>query len=374
MYSVSSTHNLIDRSQNYLAARKLVTIHSIDRDIRKWPKSNNFEVRLPQAIQNVQYMRLANISIPNTAISYSVNNQNTKLSFSLSKVGVNWDATLKNQLALAVNLVIELQEGSYTCEEMANALTYLMNAAVTNYLSSAHGSTYKYDKFLITCNETNGRLIFGNTIDEFTIHANTEQKYDNDCGVLKLWNNYSEWGLPFYLGFEKSDYKANAVTGSSYLYYRSTPEWIVPSGVPASNRVYIIDAPNMYVESPDRTIYMEVDRFNSIDEIAPYSVSTSSTYNNDYHGRVDSSFAKISLSETDIGKYIYNSRNDNLQNVKIFTPVQERIDKLKFTFRYHNGVLVDFGRQPFNFTIEFMTMDNEILRQTNVRAPLVYGL
>ena len=56
---------VIRREQTYVLDRKLVSIHSEDRDVKKWKNSNRFEVRLPEAIKNVQSMRLINISVPN---------------------------------------------------------------------------------------------------------------------------------------------------------------------------------------------------------------------------------------------------------------------------------------------------------------------
>ena len=58
------------RENNFVMERKLVTIHSEDRDIKKWPNSNNFEVQLPDAYQNIHSMRLADITIP---INYYTN-------------------------------------------------------------------------------------------------------------------------------------------------------------------------------------------------------------------------------------------------------------------------------------------------------------
>ena len=54
---------LIDREQTYFLDRKLLTVHSVDRDIEKYPNVNNFEVTLPQIIKNVQSIRLTDISI-----------------------------------------------------------------------------------------------------------------------------------------------------------------------------------------------------------------------------------------------------------------------------------------------------------------------
>ena len=69
------------RENNFVLERKLVTIHSEDRDIKKWPHSNHFEVPLPDAYQNIHSMRLVDIIIPINYYTFSNDSQNTKFSF-----------------------------------------------------------------------------------------------------------------------------------------------------------------------------------------------------------------------------------------------------------------------------------------------------
>ena len=40
--SLGMSKPIINREQNYVLDRKLVSIHSEDRDITKWPNSNTF--------------------------------------------------------------------------------------------------------------------------------------------------------------------------------------------------------------------------------------------------------------------------------------------------------------------------------------------
>ena len=57
-YNVNNQHELIRRQNTYVLDRRLVTIHSEDRDVNKWPNSNQFEVSIPENITNVQSMLL----------------------------------------------------------------------------------------------------------------------------------------------------------------------------------------------------------------------------------------------------------------------------------------------------------------------------
>ena len=72
--SASNTHQqhpLIPRQQSYVLDRKIVSIHSVDRDTKKWPRGNHFEVELPEALKNVQSMRLVTISLPSNQYVFS---------------------------------------------------------------------------------------------------------------------------------------------------------------------------------------------------------------------------------------------------------------------------------------------------------------
>jgi hypothetical protein len=96
-------------------------------------------------------------------------------------------------------------------------------------------------------------------------------------------------------------------------------------------------------------------------------------FNNDYNGVVDSAFAKIPVQATPLGEFS-DSRNGFLSNIVMFDVPEEKIAKLEFTFQYHDGRLVEFDNIPFNFTIEFNRLRNEIGRAYVVRVPHAYIL
>ena len=50
----------------------------------------------------------------------------------------------------------------------------------------------------------------------------------------------------------------------------------------------------------------------------------------------------------------------------------EKLSKLKFKFRYHDGRLVDFKCLPFSFTLEFNMLRDEQMRARNVRISGLY--
>ena len=71
-YNVSNSNPLIPRQQTYVLDRKLVSIHSEDRDIKKYPQSNKFSIQLPVPLENVQSVRMVDHS--QLHIMYSAGN------------------------------------------------------------------------------------------------------------------------------------------------------------------------------------------------------------------------------------------------------------------------------------------------------------
>ena len=117
-----------------------------------------------------------------------------------------------------------------------------------------------------------------------------------------------------------------------------------------NNKWFVLASYNSAPISGDNIIYMEVDNFNSADEIFPNNTNSNASYNNTYNGIVKSAFAKIAVgkeatsfsTKASIGYYITHMKNQ----------LVERIDKLKVKFRYHDGRYVYFN-SDINFSILF---------------------
>jgi hypothetical protein len=109
---------------------------------------------------------------------------------------------------------------------------------------------------------------------------------------------------------------------------------------------FVLIPPNIFNIAIDNTIYMEIDKFNYINELNPFSISTNSYYNNDYNGIVNSAFSKLILSN------VTNTYVPVHKFKRILPHIEQKIAKFKFRFRYHNGNLVDFAHQNFNFSIK----------------------
>ena len=353
-YNLGNHKPLINRDQTYVLDRKLITIHSEDRDISKWKFSNNFEIVLPEPINNVQSLRLIEVSMPANLYTFSNKYQNTKLIITL--------ITVPNKKTITIN------EGFYTPDQLANELT--------NKINQAFGGV----SFNVFYNSVTQKFWFGSTTDTFTLDFDEEIPYTftDDCNPPIVFNQYTNWGLPSYLGFEKKKYTSSTVNPNPKTFdYLPLPNtWTNSVNVDIVNAV---ESPNTVCIMGDRCLYMDVEKYNTMDELYPYTESVIDTstipktnYNfSTYSGKVNSAFAKIPIN-AQYDKIFFDSRTLFLNNFAHYEPPIERIAKLKFIFRFHDGRLVDFHDCPFDFTLEFNCLKNEIGKVYNVRVPHTY--
>ena len=76
-------------------------------------------------------------------------------------------------------------------------------------------------------------------------------------------------------------------------------------------------------------------------------IATTDFYNGDFNGSVNSAFAKLALSAVS-GCYVPVKKFK-----RVLPHAVEKVGRLKFKFRYHNGIPVDFKHQAFDFSLKF---------------------
>jgi len=347
----SGTQNISSNDHKYVIDRKLLSVHSEDRDVSKWPNSNNFEILVPDPLHNVQSMRLIQSSFPTQMYLFSEYNQNIK--FNITTGGNKYTITIR--------------DGNYTKTTIATEIMYLLNNLGINDAS-----------FNVFFNNPQSRLYIGSNL-QFTINAIDDILYNN-CPENPVFKNYANWGLPYNLGFDKNNYISTQLTDAGEIFDLTY------------NSIYDISNGSIlqYVKAPfqlnlhgDTCIYMEVDKYNSYDELYAYGKSnpdknkttggnnqTFVPVNNAYLGKTESAFAKIPIDRKN--EYMYDSRTLNLCNIVHYDPPLERVTRMRFKFRYHDGRLVDFTNMPFDFTIEFNMLRNEFSKNLCVRIPSTY--
>lgn len=365
----NTNHTLINPPATRIPNGKILSIHSEDRDICKWPHANNFSVELPETYTNVSAIYINNVTLPNVTPVFSNEYQNTKLSFTLFPK--NPYAPWYAPLALKVNdiWIIEIQEGVFTPQQLANELQNKMNDIINDYLKT-QGSYPTYLNFKVHYDPVANDLYFGNIEDLFTIKASMQISYTVKCDQPNVYCRHTRWGLPWNLGFEKTDYAAYALSTDNgdkdiIFYYNEygSSDYVWLAAGTSTNPTYVVKAPSQVKLQGEKIIYMEIDKYNYVDEIEPYSKSTTSLYNNDFGGRVNSAFVVIPVNSSGNGSnplYYFDSTNILLYNCGIgYNPPIDRISRLKFKFRYHDGRLVDFKDTPIHFTLEFIQINRK---------------
>lgn len=382
MYNISDSKPLIERQQNYVLDRKLVTIHSEDRDSVKWKNSNNFEITLPETMEHVQSMRLIESNFPILYYTFSNNYQNTKFSFIVNPLNPTapYYSILLDASNNGVEFTATISEGFYSPFELANELKNVMNYAINDYIDDISQNAAVYGSNNVLYNNVKQRLVFTNNTDRIIFLFNKKEEYVlSHCIQPNMWEKPINWGLPYYLGFERKVYEMAPSLDSSGnpqpIFFNFLPDDIklITNTVNGISSPYLLEAEFAPLLYGEEVIYMEIDRYNNYDEIVPFSTSTNSLNNNDYNGVVNSAFAKIPINANPQGRMNHSS-NGFLLNLTHFTVPIEKIRKLKFKLRYHDGRLVEFNNNSFNFTIEFNMLRNEIKRNYNVRKPLTYQL
>lgn len=315
---------LIEKAQNYTLDRKILSIDSDDRDIKKYPNINTFEISCPQDYNNIESIRLLSIKIPNNL--YNISNYLKNNYFYLTING--------NQHKIII------EDGYY--DEI------LLSTYINNYLKLIDNN------FNIKYNNVNKKIYFGNTNTSFSLN----------------FNNYSN-KLNNILGFNNITYNS-FINESSYniYFFHETNPWITldDSGSPEQIKLNsnLLISPNTININQNDNIYLEIDKLNSSDEIKPYIINTNSNTNS---GIVNSYFAKIPIILSQYNQS-FSSKDCFLESVSYFQPPLEKLSKLKFKFRYHDGTLVEFNNNNISFVLEINQIRNEI-KNYDVRTPYV---
>ena len=408
-YNVNTSHPLIPNSQQYMYYKKFISIHSEDRDLLKFPHSGEFEIELPEDYLNVSSLRLVDWTFPSNYNVFSAVNSNIEFCFTISNPynPNNFDVTdtyiCRIYEALASQTTpysFLIEEGGYNPTQIATELTNKCNSVVTKQISAyftkqntqfpADGwaTTLQqfvalggYKRFIIVYNSVSSKIWFGNTADQFILineRSNVLQPYL--CSVDKHQvPDASNWGLSGNIGLPRTNVSS---VNSSLLFNNPTyelyngvkiPRFYYGDVSPGDNGYWLLPEVDLsgsdvnWVESLYKLnltgasyMYMEISGQNCIDETQPYNVSNFTLTTNQTNGIVNSSFAKLSVPTTPFTQWF---DRDSIP-YKMYYPPAERIRRLKFRIRYHNGQLVDFSSFNYSFMLEFTLMSPQLLRSS----------
>ena len=397
MFNVNKTHPLIPNSQDYTLYKKYVSVHSEDRDYIKFPNSSSFEIELPEDYLNVGAVRLADWTFPANYSTFSPLTSNITMTFLINNPynpgEHEFSDTLQEAIFTALynnknnNYRIIIEEGFYNPDQMSTELTNKFNEAVNivikkyftdngyTDLLSQFISSGGYNQFVIVYNTVGQKLWFGNKSSGFILTNSTSIINDylsSKCDLPKL-PDFSSWGLPGYLGLDRCDISSTSIVDFVPRFYHGdvypgdNGYWLLPD-LPTA-QVHFLDATykiNLFGVS---YIYMEIDGLNCIDETSPFNISNFTLTTNKTNGIVNSSFSKLAIPTTPMSQWF----DKNAQPYKLYLPPAERIRKLKFKLRYHNGQLVNFGVFNYSFTLEFSLYSSQQLREYKLFQPSIGG-
>ena len=258
--------------------------------------------------------------------------------------------------------MIRIPEGIFTGEELAEILQQELNHSDTSITWKVYYSSIN-KKFYFIHNSSS------------TIHFDFKSRITYQCCDFNnknqptVYENSVNWGLGYYLGFNKSVYSFTQITDSSiknslpcttpYLF-----KIIYQLLVDDQNFGYGLVSCEPAKILGDNVIYMEVNKFNNVDEIFPDNKNSNSSYNSSYQGIVKSAFAKIDIS-SDSNISSRGPREHYITHMK--NQFEDRIDKLSFKFRFHDGRYVYFNTD-FNFSIEFNSAVDNPMSNLRIEA------
>lgn len=355
----------VKREQNYVIDRKILTVHSEDRDVRAWPYANEFEITCPQAYTNVQSIKLCQINLPEVFYNFSNELENTKMTYDTDNKDIS----------------LNVGNGFYTYDNLATVLTADM---------SDNNITVKYSPI-------QHKFVFFSS-SEFKLRFDKEETYDVMCIQNKKNLPYNKilWGLSYFLGFLRECYTTNGPSnedidqetfnnmfngyikdqdyGNSFTHTLQKKYGI--DGVDVNGKKFIASQFPIPSSFYKFTIYMELDKFNYIDELKPYIHNSSSLCNYDYNGYINSAFAKMTYKNlTNINSNNNNNQVTNWETIYhndgiiTFDSPLERVTKLKFKFRMHNGNIVEFLNSEINFSLEIVQLRNDLTKNYNIYVP-----
>ena len=314
--------NLINKeSNNIFFEKNILYIESIDRDINKWPNSNEFEIFTPQKYNNVVNMKILNIQFPTFYFNVCEKLQNNKFCISFSNL----------------NNILTLEDGFYNNIKMESTLRNLLRTELD-------------PSFNVKYNEINNKYYFAHEDKSFNLifdNSNIDISYSN-CSN-KIFDQHSFWGLGFNLGFNKENYEArnniqNNDNDINFL-WDNCGQWITGSNI------HLIKSPNFSTLNNKDNIYLEIDKYNNCDELIPYY---NNYFTNENNGKINSAITKIPTT-------VFFGENNTTTNYGYYEPTESgllfkepinNVSKLKFKFRYHNNLLVDFFNQNVALTLE----------------------
>tara|TARA_Y100000816_G_C26101864_1_gene584242 strand:- start:743 stop:2014 length:1272 start_codon:yes stop_codon:yes gene_type:complete len=315
-------HAVIEKPLDIPMQTKLVNVYSNQRDRKKFPHANNFEIDLPQTLHDIKSVALFDYNMSFRVVNVSRWYQNTRMSFLLPNIS----GDLKFEIIVA--------EGQYANEIFADTLSYLLNNKVQEVLGNNYnGVDYsRYANFKTHVSPLSGIFEVYNVNsstgeqDKFVFPFDEPEAYTINKDQPKMvYENKDYWGLGYQMGFNKKRYESK----QSVISIVEIKDGFSVSIV----RAHVLTAPRVLDMRQDGMAYLEIDHLNKNDQ--PDSNG----------GGSNSFFARIAMLYTGFEQDYGGVYGEGVE-VDL-----ESMSKLKIRLRHYNQVLVDCQNQDFDFTL-----------------------
>ena len=384
--------------------KKHISIHSEDRNTKRFPNSNQFSIELPADVTNITEATISTWSFPSNYSTFSLLNDNVHLTFTIPDPHHNSSAqsdSLQARIYEALSAkstsdnpqyVIQIDSGFYAPEIMCVELTNRFNSSVTNYIvdyfnsQEGWGDSIEefanmdgYTEFIIVYHEVSQNIWFGNQSSGFVITNESQtQTQVNDPNVRCLRRNtlpdFSNRGLPPFLGLPPHNVESQTYEKPTkdILLLRLLPRFYYGDVFPGDDGYWLrpntatySDSTAHWLAAPFKInlmgpsdLYLEISDLNHIDETSPFNSDEFTRTTNQTNSRVNASFAKLPIPSTPISQWF----DKHIPFKKTFVPPLPRLRRLNISIRYHNGQLVNFGLFNYTFVLEFTMLEPHIVQ------------
>ena len=292
--------------------RKTLSIDSRDREIAPDSHPGSYTVTLPTVYQNIYAATLRSIEIPYSFYTFTACARNTTM-----------DVTYN-----AITQTITIPDGNYSGTVLASTVASRLNAAFATPPAAPFASSYSTvtGKISITSDQSFSFLL-----------TNTPAPNTN-CGAALGFPYTTGWGLGYFLGFHPQTRTA-VLSGTVWTL---TSDFVV----------------NTY---PEPSIFMEIVKFNKIDESAP---------DDRRDGIINGSFAKIPMRVGPGGVlYLIDDAYKPI-NRHVYSPPISKTNTLQVRFRFHDGRTLNVNNVEHSFTLELELIDNNFDEYSTIESAL----
>ena len=254
----------------------VVSVDSRDRDVARFPGAGHYDVALPRRYTNVERVELLEAAVPTTFYVYDASNTSVLVKLVDGAGTVAEEAT------------VTIPAGNYTSSTLVAAFQTALNAAFTPDMTAA--------------------------VDPATLELSLSSAggYEVLVDTTTAVEAQTEWGLGYYLGFEKNA----AVQGAPLI------------------------APRPVNPNPVTYVFLDIDPFNHIDATG---------------AGTKVAFAKIPVGESNSITYM-NHRTSAFAANDLQNPLG-KVSKLTVTWKRYDGRTIDFQGYEHSFTLRLLCRD-----------------